>query len=106
MLEEAALRVVSFQCPSVPFGNYCDVQRGLDGISLSDYKTYTIENFVRLYNMMSLSMVKNEGLELADGSRITSEEGRQVLMKQITRFVIEGGWTIVSDWVAVRPVEP
>ena len=103
MFEEAFLRIVSSKCPLVPFGNYCDVLKGLKGTSLLDYKNYTIESLVSLLNMISLSMMKGGGLELTDGRRITSEEERQALMKDITSFVKEGGSTVVSDWVAMRP---
>jgi hypothetical protein len=104
MLKEASLRVISSRCPLVPFGDYCDVQKSLNGSSLSDYKAYTIESLVKLLDMISISMMKGEGLELANGIRITTEGRRQVLMKEIIHFVEVGGWTVCSDWVAMRPV--
>jgi hypothetical protein len=53
--------------------------------------------------MISLSMMKGGGLELADGRRITSEQERQALMEEVTSFIKEGGLSVVSDWVAMRP---
>lgn len=44
-------------------------------------------------------------MKLADGTRITSKKGRLALMEEIKRSVTEGGYMIVSDWVAVRPLE-
>jgi hypothetical protein len=105
MLKEASLQVISFQDPLIPFGNYCDIQKGLNGASLSDCKAHTIENYVKLLDMISRSMVKGGGLELAGGIRIMSEEERQALMEEITHSVAEGGWIVVSDWVAMRPME-
>ena len=105
MFEEASLRVVSFQRISIPYGNYCDVQKGLNGTSLSDYKADTVDNVTRLLDMSSLSVMKGGGLELGDGMRITSEDGRQALMEEFTRLVVEGVSKIFSEWVVVRPVE-
>ena len=104
MFEEASLRVVSFQRISIPFGNSCDVQKGLNGTSLSDYKADTIDSLTRLLDMSSLSVMKGGGLELADGMRITSEDGRQALMEEFTRLVVEGVSKTCSEWVVVRPV--
>ena len=105
MFEEASLGVVSFQRISIPYGNYCDVQKSLNGTSLSDYKAHTVENTIRLLDMVSLSMMKDGGLELADGMCITSEDGRRALMEVFTRLVAEGVSRIFSEWVVVRPVE-
>jgi hypothetical protein len=105
MVEEASLQVISVQDPLVPFGNYCDIQKGLNGASLSDFKAHTVENFFKILDATSRTMMKGGGLELADGIRITNEEGRQVLMEEITRSLGEGGWMVVSDWVAMRPIE-
>ena len=105
MFEEASLQVLSFQRVPTPYGNYCDVQKGLNGTSLSNHKAGTVENVTRLLDMSSLSMMKGGGLELADGMRITSEDGRQALMEEFTRLVVEGVSKTCSEWVVVRPVE-
>ena len=106
MAETASLRVLSSRRVEVPFGNYCDSYTGIDGTSLSKHKAVSIENFVQLLNMISKFMVKNGGLELTNGTVITSEEDRQVLMGEVARFVNEGGSMFVSEWVIERPFEP
>jgi len=52
-----------------------------------------------------MSATRGGPLKLADGTRITSKKGRLALMEEIKRSVTEGGYMIVSDWVAVRPLE-
>jgi hypothetical protein len=105
MFEEASLQVLSFQRIPTPYGNYCDIQKGLNGTCLSDHKADTVENVTRLLDMSSLSMMKGGGLELADGMCITSEDERQALMEELTRLVVEGVLVDYSAWVVVRPVE-
>jgi hypothetical protein len=105
MLEEASLQVISVQDPLVPFGNYCDIQKGLNGASFSAFKAHTIENCIKVLDMVSRTMMKGGGLERADGIQIVNEEGRQALMEEITRSLGEGGLMVVSDWVAMRPIE-
>jgi hypothetical protein len=103
MVETASLRVVSSRRVDVPFGNYCDSYTGIDGTSLSKHKAVSIENCIRLINMISKFMMNDGGLELANGTIISSEEERQVLMGEVARFVNEGGSTFVSEWIIERP---
>jgi hypothetical protein len=105
MIEAASLRVLSSRRVEVPFGNRCDSYTGRDGTTLSKYKAVSIENYVQLLNMISKDMTKNGGLELANGTVISSEEERQLLMGEVTRFVNEGGSAFVSEWVVERPFE-
>jgi hypothetical protein len=105
MIEAASLRVVSSRRVEVPFGNYCDSYTGIDGTSLSKYKAISAENMVQLLNMMSMDMMKNGGLELANGTVISSEEERQMLMGDLARFVNKGGWNFFSEWVVERPFD-
>jgi hypothetical protein len=105
MLEEASFMVLSSQRISAPFGNYCDSYRSRTGVPLSEYKAFTISNYVRPLNAITQAATKGGVLELADGSCISTEEERVALMDKITRSVIEGGYMMASDWVAVRPLE-
>ena len=105
MIEAASLRVLSSRRVEVPFGNYCDFYTGTDDTSLSKYKAVSIENRVQLLNMVSKDMLKNGGIELANGTVISSEEERQILMEDVARFVNEGGSMFVSEWVVERPFE-
>ena len=60
---------------------------------------------MRTLNTITLAATREGGvLELADGTRIATEEGRLALMEEVTRSVTEGGFTVVSDWVAMRPL--
>ena len=104
MLETASLRVVSSRRVEVPFGNYCDSYTGRDGTSLSKHKAVSIENCIRLINMISKSMMNNGGLELANGNIISNEVERQVLMGEVARFVNGGGSTFVSEWIIEQPL--
>ena len=106
MIETASLRVLSSRQVEIPFGKHCDSRTGIDGTSLSKHKAFSVENFVQLLNMISKSMMKNGGIELANGTVISSEEERQVLMGDVARFVNEGGSMFVSEWVIERPFEP
>ena len=103
MVETASLRVVSSRRVEVPFGNYCDFFTGIDGTTLSKHKAVSIENCIRLLNMISKFMMNNGELELANGTVISSEEERQALMGEIARFIHEGGSTFVSEWIMERP---
>ena len=106
MVETASLRVVSSQRVEIPFGKYCDSRTGIDGSSLSKYKAVSVENYVQLLNMISKFMMKNGGIELANGIVISNEVERQVLMGELARFVNEGGSIFISEWVIERPIEP
>jgi hypothetical protein len=103
MIEAASLRVVSSRRVKVPYGNYCDSYTGIDGTSLSKYKAVSFENMVQILNMISKDMMKNGGVELADGTVISSEEERQMLMGDLARFVNKGVSKVFSEWVVERP---
>ena len=49
-------------------------------------------------------MMKAECLELGDGSRITDEEERQALMRELRDFAEGGLLFLMSEWVVVRPL--
>lgn len=104
MLKEASFQVISSQRVSVPFGNYCDSLKSRNELPLSRYRAYTISNYVQTLNTISLAETKAGVLELADGTRIVDEEGRLALMEEIIWSVMVGGFMIVSDWVAMRPL--
>lgn len=106
MVETASLRVVSSRRVEIPFGKYCDSCIGIDGSSLSKYKAVSVENYVQLLNMISKFMMKNGGIELANGIVISNEVERQVLMGELARFINEGGHMFISEWVIERPFEP
>jgi hypothetical protein len=104
MIEAAPLRVISSRRVEVPFGNHCDSYSGIDGTSLSKYKAVSVENLVQgLVSMISKDMMKNGGIELANGTVISSEEEQQMLPADVTRFVNEGGSTFISEWVIELP---
>jgi len=98
--------VLSSQRAYAPFGNYCDSYKGKNGTSLSEYKAFNISTYVEASNKITRAATRGGVLELADGARIETEEGRLALMEEVTRSVIDGGFMIVSDWVAVRPPGP
>ena len=75
----------------------------MDGTSLSKYKDISVMNFVKLLDMMSKDMMKDGGLELANGIIISSENERRAFMEDIMHFVCEGGSGITSEWVVERP---
>jgi hypothetical protein len=75
----------------------------MDGTSLSKYKDISVMNFVKLLDMMSKDMMKDGGLELANGIIISSENERQALVEDIIHFVSKGGSGITSEWVVERP---
>jgi hypothetical protein len=106
MLEEASFVILSSQRASAPFGNCCDSYQGKNGTPLSEYKAFTVSNYVEPLNAITRAATRGGVLELADGARIETEEGRLALMEEVTRSVIDGGFMIVSDWVAMRPPEP
>lgn len=73
-------------------------------MSLSKYRDFNVANYVQTLNTISLAATKAGVLELADGTCIVDEEGRLALMEEIIWSVMVGGFMIVSDWVAVRPL--
>ena len=97
--------VLSSRRTPAPFGNCCDFYKGRNGAPLSEYKAFSISNYVRTLNTISLAAMRGGVLKLADGTRIATEEARLALMEEIRRSVTKGGFMIVSDWVAVRPLE-
>ena len=104
MLKEASFQVLSSQRVLVPFGNYCDFLKSRNGMSLSKYRDFNVANYVQTLNTISLAATKSGVLELADGTCIVDEEGRLALMEEIVWSVMVGGFMIVSDWVAMRPL--
>ncbi len=86
-------------------GSYCDSFTGIDGTSLSKFKAVSVKNNVQVLNTMSVAMMKNGGLELANGTVISNEEERRVLMEDVARFVSEGGSTFFFECVLERPFE-
>jgi hypothetical protein len=106
MLEDASFMILSSQRVSAPFGNCCDLYKSRNGAPLSEFKAFSISNYVRTLNSISLAATRGgEVLEMADGAHIATEEGRLALMEELTRSVTEGGFMVVSDWVAMRPLE-
>jgi hypothetical protein len=103
MFGVASLRVLSSRRVEIPIGSHCDFYTGTDGTSLSKYKAVSVKNFVQLLDMMSKGMMKDGGIELANGTIISSENERQALMEDIMHFVSEGGSMIISEWVVERP---
>ena len=98
--------VLSSQRVSAPCGNFCDFYRSRNGTPLSKYKGFTVSNQERILNTIILAaMRRGRVLVLADGTRIVTEDERLALMDDITRSVTEGGFMILSDWVAVRTWE-
>lgn len=73
-------------------------------MSLSKYRDFNVANYVQTLNTISLAATKSGVLELADGTCIVDEEGRLALMEEIVWSVMVGGFMIVSDWVAMRPL--
>lgn len=105
MLEGASFIVLSSQRISMPYGNCYDFYKSRNGAPLLEYKDFTISNCVSVLNATTLAAMRGGVLELADGTHIATEEQRLVLMEELTQAMIEGGYMIVSDWVAVRPPE-
>jgi hypothetical protein len=105
MLEEASFMVLNSERIEAPFGNCCDFYKSRNGAPLSEYKSHSISNYARTLNTITLATTRGGALELADGTHIQTEEGRLALMEEIKQSVTEGGIMIVSDWVAVRPLE-
>ena len=103
MFEAASLRVLSSRRVEIPLGNRCDFCTGTDGTSLSQFKAIGVNNFVQLLDMMSKVLMKDGGLELANGTVISNENERQALMEDIMHFVSEGVSGIISEWVVERP---
>ena len=98
--------VLSSQRVSAPCGNFCDFYKSRNGAPLSKYKAYTISNQERILNMIILAATRGgRVLELADGTRITTQEERLALMDDLTRSLTEGAFMILSDWIAVRTRE-
>jgi hypothetical protein len=102
MFGVASLRVLSSRRAEIPIGNHCDFYTGTDGTSLSNYKAISVKNFVQLLDMMSKSMMKDGGLELANGTIISSENDQKALMEDIMQFVSEGGSMVISEWIVER----
>ena len=105
MCKAASLRVISSRRVEIPTGNYCDSFTGIDGTSLSKFKAVSTKNNVQVLNMISLAMVKNGGIELANGAVISNEEERQALMEDMTRFVSEGASIFFFECVIERPFQ-
>jgi hypothetical protein len=103
MIEAASLRVVSSRRVEVPVGNYCDSYTGIDGTSFSKHKAVSVKIMVQLLNIISKDMMKNGGLELANGTVIASEEERQMLIGDLARFINNGVLRFFSEWVVERP---
>ena len=106
MCEAASFRVISSRRVETPVGNYCDSFTGIDGTSLSKFKEASIKNNVQVLNTISTAMMKSGGLELANGAVISSEEERQVLMEDVTRFVSDGCSVFYFECVVERPLKP
>jgi hypothetical protein len=106
MLEESSFIVLSSQRVSVPFGNFCDSVKSRNGAPLSKYKALTLSNYLQISGMIMLAGMRGGGvLDLVDGTHIATEGGRLALMDELGRSLIEGGFMIASDWVAVRTRE-
>ncbi|KAI0262310.1 S-adenosyl-L-methionine-dependent methyltransferase [Gloeopeniophorella convolvens] len=104
-LEEASLVIQSSKRAVVPFGDHSDKHKGLNGSSLSAFKAFSLDNFNQVFSMLTLAMLRGGTLELADGTRITSEEDRRALMEDLKRAAVDGGYTVLNEWVIVRPQE-
>ena len=105
MCEAASLRVISSRRVEYPIGNYCDSFTGIDGTSLSKFKSVSIKNCVQLCDMISIAMMRNGSFELANGAVISNEEGRRVLMEDVARFVSEGASSFFFECVVERPFQ-
>ena len=105
MCEAASLRVISSRRVEVPIGGYCDSFTGIDGTSLSKFKAISTNNIVHYLNSLSMAMMKNGSLELANGAVISNEEERQVLMEDVARFISERCSAFLFEFVFERPSE-
>jgi len=105
MLQDASLQVLSSTRALLPHGEYCASHKGLNGTSLSEFTAFSLQSFSEVVDVLTSAMMKAGCLELGDGTRITDEEERQALMKELRDFA-EGGFVFpLSEWVVVRPLE-
>ncbi|KAI9458375.1 hypothetical protein BJY52DRAFT_1372589 [Lactarius psammicola] len=105
MLQEASLQVLSSTRALAPYGQYCGSHKGLNGTSLSEFTESSSQGFSQVLEVVTSAMMKAGCLELGDGTRITDEEGRKALMKELTNLEESGTLLPLSEWVAVRPLE-
>jgi len=104
MLQDASFQVLSSTRALSPRGEYCASHKGLNGSPFSEFTAFTLQNFSQVINVVTSAMMKAGCLELGDGTQITDEEERQVLIKELRGFA-EGGFLFpLSEWVVVRPL--
>jgi hypothetical protein len=65
----------------------------------------SVQNNVQVFNTVSITMMKDGGLELANGAIVSNGEERRVLMENVARFISEGGSTVFLECVVERPFE-
>ncbi|KAI9440841.1 hypothetical protein H4582DRAFT_2056109 [Lactarius indigo] len=106
MLQDASLPVLSSMRVLAPHGNYCLSHKGPNGSSFSEYMAFSLQSISQVVNILTLTMMEAGCLELGDGTRITDEEGRQALMKELRDFAEGGVSFLLSEWISVRPIGP
>ncbi|KAH9169470.1 hypothetical protein EDB89DRAFT_1908615 [Lactarius sanguifluus] len=73
-----------------------DVSFGVHGVFLPELS--------QVLNVVTSAMMTAGCLELGDGTRITDEEERKALMRELRVFVERGVLLPLSEWVVVRPL--
>ena len=103
-LRDASLQVLSSTRALAPHGKYCDFYRGLNETPLSDFTAFSVQSFSQVFDLLTSAMMNAGCLELGDGTRITDEQERQALMKELRHFAEQGLLFLMSEWVVRRPL--
>lgn len=104
MLQDASLQLLSSTRALAPHGEYCAFHKGLKGTSLSEFTAFSLQSFSQVFDLLTSAMMKAGCLELGDGSRISDEEERQALMRELRDFGKGGLLFLLTEWVVVRPL--
>ena len=104
MLQDASLQVLTSTRALAPTGKYCDLYKGRNETSLSDFTAFSLQSFSQVFNVLTSAMMNAGCLELGDGTRIADEEERQALMKELRHFAEGGLLFLMSEWVVRRPL--
>ncbi|KAI9440844.1 S-adenosyl-L-methionine-dependent methyltransferase, partial [Lactarius indigo] len=104
MLQDSSFQILLSMRARAPYGGYCTSHNGLNGTPLSEFTAFTTQNISQVTDVATSAMMKAGCLESSDGIRVTDEEGRQALVKELRDFTEGGFLLILSEWVVVRPL--
>lgn len=103
LLRDAGLTVAHRKRLLLPSGDLCATFPTARGSSMTPMKASSVENLDAVFDMLSKIWLDRGMLEVPAGTKIESEEARQVVLKELHDRAVEGVLVVQTEVAAQRP---